>query len=284
MVFRAAILVAAVVLCSAVGCESKSDEAKGPHEYALAFGGIGWTWTVCLNDIPVLWEDRGGGQIPITGYVRNGENTLSIKAVKHDGGAILPTRLAVNQVPLGASGQAKAWSPVAQVDVSPEAVTETYEKTLTFAATVPVTWAWETADKLTSLSDTDRRAIASLILEFKTALAGKDLIAYKRLRQACLEETAKLHGGTLAEMTTEQELQLPEFFKGPVRVSAVDEGKLMFVQRDRVVYVRGPGDGTLIWVRPAAGEASESRPAVDVSWTYGPLLFAKIGVTWAIIN
>ena len=249
-------------------------------EFVLAYEGHGWIWKICLNDIPIVWNEPSGGQLPITLAVRNGSNILSVKAVKRSHGPVSPLGLEVRRDVLRTS------STVAALHVSPENVADKYERDITFTASIPITWTWQTADPVSTISEADHDTIVSLIAALKASLAEKDLRKYRELRRIYFADMAKYRGTVAKETSRFEELQLPLFFEGPIQVEMRRPEELSFVTRSRVVYVCGPSDRWLIKLVPSAANTMTTRPTgtTSVSWTFGPFLFAKVQGEWVFLN
>lgn len=265
-------------------CSSTDTPSSKAKDFALANGGMGWTWSVSLNGIPLLWEEPGGGLSEITLAVRNGENRLSVKAKRDRGEPVSSARLRV--LLMTSSGQPTTDAPIVDLAIEPGGGSDTYEKTVTFNAAIPFTWAWETAESISSLSEVDRRSILSTIHEMQSALARQDWKACDKLRQAYCTDRARYHGVSSDDTAREVDGRLKKAFEVPAHVEGRKETELNFVCSGQVVYVCGKEAPWVIRVIPEADNGVSTQPAMPpkISWTFGPFLFAKIRGQWVIVN
>jgi len=279
---RVAIAVGLAVMCAVGGAlwlMSRSREpAEDPSIYTIVYESSGWDTKVILNGIPVLVEEGGFGQQPVTNVVIHGTNSVSVEAVQQDG--VIdpsPLRFGVERMSYSNPEEVSEW-PIPLVEVAPADGGQVYRKSFEFECPTPMHWSWQDGEVLSEVSDSDREAIFRQVEELYEALRDKDLEAYRRTRRIGVEDWVRYTGENEEDLYGEEYALLGRLFSDDSYAVRLRDRAEMRVEVWGRVVLLDAGRRFDRWVIRI--ETSDEHRRFD----FGHIALSKIHGEWHIIN
>ena len=161
--------------------------SKEKRIYSLRYEAIGWEVDAFLNEIPALLNARGGGQLPVVNFVKDGPNVLRFAARRLEDPAPPSIGFSLVSSPCSDPAEVSVIVKFAGPLEGKEVVSQEWE----FRGASTLQWAWERATEVEKLCAKDKATILSQVDAFYDALVAKDGHKILTLRKSLLEEMSK---------------------------------------------------------------------------------------------
>jgi len=260
-------------------CVSQGETDKVVLEYTLVLDNDGWEVTALSNGIPILLRNQGGGMIPMTYAVRDGENELVITAKPK---VAAPEDLEILVIRTTLAEPYKALSTPVRVFIS-HSEDEAVEKTLSWQAAMHVEWPWESSDPIDSLSKEDESEIKALLTEIHKSLLDGDMDKYFQYAAEQYRSVANHYGISEQEVRDKASKRFEIALKDdPSKFILRTEAELRIERFKNVVHISGPTSRPLWrWViRYPISQLEHVQQYLSI----GPLLLIRKDGVWAVMH